>query len=59
MAVAALMVVLMMFSIMNMLMLMLLSIVIVSMDVLISGMATHLLSPPFFILNMIPPQVRV
>ena len=48
MAVAAFMIVLMMLTIVNMLVLVHLSIVIMRMGMLICGMATHLLSPPFY-----------
>jgi len=51
MVVAALMIVRVMLSIVDMLMLVHLSIVIMRMGMLISGMATHLLSPPFFCIN--------
>jgi hypothetical protein len=46
MAVAAFMSMAMMFSIVNMLMRMYLSIVLMGMDMLVRGMATHRLSPP-------------
>lgn len=51
MVMAALMIVLVMISIMDMLMLVHFSIVIMRMGMFISGMATHLLSPPFFCIN--------
>ena len=57
MIMAAFMGMLMMFCIMNVLVLMRLAVVIMSMDVIISGMATHIIHLRFLILHNIISQV--